>query len=553
MGASRLHWQFDRNQKGQADQLHFRHFKTLCNTMPRRKGYLSVHVETLDNYRIAFDESSKHKRTRKRVIRFEQNLEDNLLSLLDAYANESYRTSEYIYEMIYEQKPRLISKLPYPDHVQQHAVINVIEDDIVNSFIRNTFSCIKNRGPHDLLEHLKNDIFAYNGGKMLFYGQLDIHHFYANIFHSLINDIYRRKIKDSKVLAFIDEVVDSFIQGLPLGIKFSQLLANLYLSPFDWMIKEGFRILNNPEKLHYWTNRYISDKFVAARTVDDLIELSKGVEFLSGQFAAYLRAGIHYYRLADDIVFWHEDKIFVHIFMELSIMHLTRDYLLVINRNWCVRPVYEGIDVGGYKIYMEHVKARKRNKVALCRQVSELKKKGYNKEAIIEIASSRIGFIKHANSINLLRKVVGMETSKKRLGQKIRDKKSPWPDLGADRKKKFEDILFDTRLPEEQRGNEQDKEIELLDYMIVDSKIEKEQVKVKINDGEGKTHEEIREVPAKCLVIRYRWQGEEWYSFTGSSVLIDQANSDFSKEDLPAPTVVKILENKYKKKFYRFT
>ena len=57
----------------------------------------------------------------------------------------------------------------------------------------------------------------------------------------------------------------------------------------------------------------------------------------------------------------------------------------------------------------------------------------------------------------------------------------------------------------------------------------------------------------KCLVIRYKWQGEEWYSFTGSGVLIDQALTEFGKEDLPCDAVVKILENKFKKKFYRFT
>lgn len=539
--------QFDRNQRGQAD----RYTLDTLDTMPRKKGYLSKHVATLDNYRLAFDESSKHKRNRKRVVRFREDLEDNLLSLLNSFVNDTYKTSDYIYTMIYEQKPRVISKLPYPDHVQQHSVLNVIESFITESFIRNTFSCIKNRGPHDLLHRLRDDIFSYQGNK-LYYGQLDIHHYYASIVHSILHKRYIQKIKDKKIIAFIDEVVDSFKQGLPLGIKFSQLLSNMYLSPFDWLVKECFNILKDSEKLHYWTNRYVSDKFVTARTTEDLNELSKGVEFLSLQFVTYLKSGIHYYRLADDIVFWHEDRTFVHIFMELSIMHLTRDYLLTINGNWCVRPVYEGIDVGGYKIYMEYVKARKRNKVALCRQVAKLKKKGYNDEAVRKIASSRIGFVQHANSINLIKKI-GMETPK-RLGQKIRDKRSPWSDLGADRKRKFEEILFDTRLPEDQRGNEDDKLIELIDYKIEDSKIEKEQVKVKVTDeATGFTHEEIKEVPKKCLVIRYKWKGEEWYSFTGSAVLIDQALTEFTKEDLPAPTVIKIIVNKGNKKFYRFT
>ena len=130
-----------------------------------------------------------------------------------------------------------------------------------------------------------------------------------------------------------------------------------------------------------------------------------------------------------------------------------------------------------------------------------------------------------------------METTRKRLGQVIRSKKSPWPDLSADKKLKFEDILYDTRLPEEQRGSEEDKVIELLDYKIEDSKIE--------TNADG--------TPKKCLAIRYRWHGEEHYSFTGSSVLIDQAEKDFSHEDLPVDTVVQVLENKFKKKFFRFT
>ncbi|MFK2681141.1 hypothetical protein ACIXT9_02455 [Bacteroides fragilis] len=109
-------------------------------------------------------------------------------------------------------------------------------------------------------------------------------------------------------------------------------------------------------------------------------------------------------------------------------------------------------------------------------------------------------------------------------------------------------------MPEDQRGNEDDKLIELIDYKIEDSKIEKEQVKVKVTDeATGFTHEEIKEVPKKCLVIRYKWKGEEWYSFTGSAVLIDQALTEFTKEDLPAPTVIKIIVNKGNKKFYRFT
>lgn len=41
--------------------------------------------------------------------------------------------------------------------------------------------------------------------------------------------------------------------------------------------------------------------------------------------------------------------------------------------------------------------------------------------------------------------------------------------------------------------------------------------------------------------------------FHCSAVLIDQALTDFSHDDLPVDTVVKVLLNKYNKKFFRFT
>lgn len=45
----------------------------------------------------------------------------------------------------------------------------------------------------------------------------------------------------------------------------------------------------------------------------------------------------------------------------------------------------------------------------------------------------------------------------------------------------------------------------------------------------------------------------EFYAFTGSKVLIDQALRDFSHEDLPAPTVIQQFEGKNGQTFFKFT
>lgn len=97
--------------------------------------------------------------------------------------------------------------------------------------------------------------------------------------------------------------------------------------------------------------------------------------------------------------------------------------------------------------------------------------------------------------------------------------------------------------------------------------------------------QERRTRPKKCLVIRYKriqqtvtqtvvggeehesyvyekekdkdgnptGKDAEYYSYTGSAIMIDQADKDFSKDDLPCPTVVMEQVNKMNKKFYKFT
>lgn len=45
----------------------------------------------------------------------------------------------------------------------------------------------------------------------------------------------------------------------------------------------------------------------------------------------------------------------------------------------------------------------------------------------------------------------------------------------------------------------------------------------------------------------------EFYTFTGSKILIDQATNDFTKEDLPSPTVIQQIKGKTGQTFFKFT
>ena len=302
---------------------------------------------------------------------------------------------------------------------------------------------------------------------------------------------------------------------------------------------------------------------------------------MKAKFERYVSEGLrHYSRFADNIVIQHEDKTFLHIVTEMAIMVLARDYYIDVNKDWNVRPVHNGgIDVCGYVSYHDHRRLRKRNKVALCRQVAKYRKKGLSPEEIRLKCASRIGFATHADCRNLLRKLdINME---KRLGTVIKNRKVniPFKGMRFDQKRAFSEIVC-------KDGEDESKyKILLIDFAVEDSKVEKEDVIVEVPDGNGGTRSERQTRPKKCLVIRYKRilktvvqtsvDGEEteiyefekekdkngnltareaeYYSYTGSTVMLEQAGNDFMKEDLPCPTVITEFTNKLNKKFYKFT
>lgn len=130
-----------------------------------------------------------------------------------------------------------------------------------------------------------------------------------------------------------------------------------------------------------------------------------------------------------------------------------------------------------------------------------------------------------------------------------------------------------------------DKKILLEDYVITDSKIETTKVKVSIPDAQGRMQDIEKEIPGKVLALRFKKiiktvtkildngkeaetyiyekekdkQGNptlidaEFYTFTGSKILIDQATNDFTKEDLPSPTVIQQIKGKTGQTFFKFT
>ena len=95
-------------------------------------------------------------------------------------------------------------------------------------------------------------------------------------------NILRKRIKDNKTLWLLEEVIESFITGLPIGNLTSQLFANIYLNEFDQFVKHKLKIK------HYL--RYTDDFIIVANSESCLKNLINPIQsFLKNKLALSLQ------------------------------------------------------------------------------------------------------------------------------------------------------------------------------------------------------------------------------------------------------------------------
>ncbi len=513
-----------------------------------RKGHIASEIISDRNYEAASKGFAHGKGSRASLKTFLDCFKDEYKKFAEAFLKRAWRPQPYTEKEVLIPKRRIVHKASVRDHVAEWAAMLPVEPWIFSTFYHRSPSCVPGKGTHYFVRQEIHELRTCSQEEVYYLVQLDIHHYFYWIEHELMKAIFKRKIKDPFLIAFVERFIDSYGMGLLLGVKLSQTLSGMFLAPFDRLAVRMFDILKDPEKFHYWQGRYVTDKLLTCRSREQADELAKGVQFLNDRFERFCREGLkHYSRFADNIVIKHQDKTFLHIVVELAIMVLTRDYKVMVNKSWNVHPTWMGNDLCGYVFFHDHTRLRKRNKKGLVKKVAKLRKCGLTNEQIRLLVASRTGFAIHCDSRHLLKTLdINME---KRLGTlvKNRRRKAPFEGMTVEQKRPIEQIVC---MGSE---NENEKFVLLLDYQVSDSVIEKNE------DG----------TPKLCIAIKYRcidhiehqegkdpvyvWQEKEWYSFSGSKVMIDQAQNDFSHEDLPIPTVIKEFVNKQRKKFYKFT
>ncbi len=214
--------------------------------MPTRYGGLYEQIYAFDNLLSAWHKARKGKRRQREVLRFEHDLEGNLIQLQNELVWQQYQPGAYRYFTVLLPKPRQIAALPFRDRVLQHAINNIIEPIFEARFISDSFACRPGRGTHACANRVQQFLrVAQRNHGRIYALKADIAKYFASIHRPTILKLLARHIACERTLALISRIIyadgEDTEFGIPIGNLTSQLMANIYLHQLDMEVKHGVR------------------------------------------------------------------------------------------------------------------------------------------------------------------------------------------------------------------------------------------------------------------------------------------------------------------------
>jgi hypothetical protein len=309
----------------------------------KRIGNLFEKIIDINNLVRAHNNARRRKTNYKEVKMVDSDILGYCTKIQKMLVDKTYTTSKYkTFKIIDRGKERDICELPYyPDRIIQWAALQVIEDIFCKHFIGQTYAAIPKKGTHAALKKVQT--FMEDKAGAAYCLKLDVKKFFPNINKGILKTLLRRKIKCRDTLWLLDDVVDSYDNGIPIGNYTSQYFGNFYLSFFDHWLKE-----------------------------------EKHVKY--------------YLRYMDDIVILHDSKEYLHQLRSEIDAYLAEQLGLTIKENWQVFPTFtRGIDFVGYRCFGTYTLLRNSTKKRLKAAVKKLGRKVNRGKSLNRSDQSRIG------------------------------------------------------------------------------------------------------------------------------------------------------------------
>ena len=253
----------------------------------------------------AYYDARRNKRSTISQLRFERNLEDNLVHLYRELCSRRYVVGTSICFIINDSVQREVFAADFRDRVVHHFLYNRLSPFFEKKFIYDSYSCRKGKGTLFGIKRLQHHIrsCSRNGTEKCYVLKLDLKGYFMNVDRgklfgmidsSLPCDFPQREfilwltkeivmnepivncrmkgsysdwegLPDEKSLFYAEDS-----KGMPIGNLTSQLFSNIYLNSFDHWMKREMKCR------HY--GRYVDDFYVVHNSKDYLTQLIPTIE-----------------------------------------------------------------------------------------------------------------------------------------------------------------------------------------------------------------------------------------------------------------------------------
>ena len=320
----------------------------------RREGNIIQEIVEYNNIAAAFDHVVRGERQEyeegKELL---AKREEVIAQLQHEIATGTFTVEEYDEVEIKEYgKVRRLQLVKMIKRIGCFAIMQIVDIHLHRRYIRTTNASIKGRGMHDMMHQIRKSIRENPNLKYAY--QFDIRHFYDSIQHQLAKDSFEHVFKDKTLLKILGSLTDMLDEGISFGLRSSQATGNLVLS------------------IH----------------LDHPLKDEMGVKY--------------FFRYCDDGLALAETKAELWVIRD-AVHECLESVGFRIKPNERIYPISTGIDIVGYVIYPDHVRLRKRIKKKFARKVKKVK----SRKRYRELVASFYGMSKHADCVNLNKKLIG--------------------------------------------------------------------------------------------------------------------------------------------------